>query len=98
MSNEAKLAQYQLWRTGADLRTLDEIGLTSQDIGRAINGVLSELAALRQQNEKLVDALENTDYAIVPRKPSTETLWAIVERKPQTVREIIEMFIELEGK
>lgn len=49
------LAQFQLWRTGADERTLDEIGLTPANISAAINGVLDELNQLKQHNAELVE-------------------------------------------
>lgn len=52
------LAQFQLWRTGADERTLDEIGLTPANISAAINGVLDELNQLKQHNAELIK--ENT--------------------------------------
>ena len=58
ISNAARLAQFQLWRTGVDARTLDEIGLSTENISAAINGVLDELNQLKQQNAELVDSLE----------------------------------------
>lgn len=58
ISNEAMLAQFQLWRIGADERTLDEIGLTPANISSAINGVLKELTQLKQQRDELFNCLK----------------------------------------
>lgn len=53
------LAVFNKWRIGEDERTLDEIGLTPKNIGEAIDGVLKELANLKQQRDELITCLTN---------------------------------------
>ena len=68
ISNAAILAQYQLWRTGVDERTLDEIGLNLANISEAISGVLDELNRAKHRNAELVEALQNMTRLINNRQ------------------------------
>lgn len=98
ISNEAKLAQYQLWRIGADERTLDEVGLTPSDISESINGVLGELAAIRQKNSELVGALQEAKLALESSYDVADHPGGLRSRQGVVANDIGELLAKLDGE